>query len=242
MVIATVVAKFTGGEEATRVLKMSAIGKYPFLMINHERFDFETLLVGKTASKDVILKNNSLVPAHFTVEKISDDGKDVSFSIDCYSGVVPPGASFKITVKYVPSVVGLTSCTQYRVKTVGGNDLQFLCIGNAEGFNVSLSVKSMHFGEVQLGSNTNRLLNIINDSDLPTTFQFFTDDKNVYSFSKIEGTVNAKSQTRVIITFTPQATTNYYERVFCAVRNHAVLFVDLLGTCYDILTKPVPLM
>jgi hypothetical protein len=51
----------------------------------------------------------------------------------------------------------------------------------------------MHFGEVQLGSNTNRLLNICNDSDLPTSFQFFTDDKNVFSFSKIEGTVNAKS-------------------------------------------------
>jgi len=85
-------------------------------------------------------------------------------------------------------------------------------------------------------------LNIINDSDLPTTFQFFTDDKNVFSFSKIEGTVNAKSQTRIIITFTPQATTNYYERIFCAVRNHSVLYVDLIGTCYDILTKPVPLM
>jgi len=25
------------------------------------------------------------------------------------------------------------------------------------------------------------------------------------------------------------------------VRNHKVLYVDLIGTCYDILTKPVPL-
>ena len=90
---------------------MSAIGKYPFLTINHERFDFETLLVGKVASKEVILKNNSLVPAHFTVEKVNDDGKDLAFSIDNYNGVVPPNASFKITVKYVPQVVGLTSCT-----------------------------------------------------------------------------------------------------------------------------------
>jgi hypothetical protein len=64
-------------------------------------------------------------------------------------------------------------------------------------------VRSIHFGEVQLGSNTNRLLNINNDSDLPTSFQFFTDDKNMFSFSKIEGTVNAKSQTRIIVTFTP---------------------------------------
>jgi hypothetical protein len=26
------------------------------------------------------------------------------------------------------------------------------------------------------------------------------------------------------------------------VKNHKVLFVDLIGTCFDILTKPVPLM
>ena len=37
-------------------------------------------------------------------------------------------------------------------------------------------------------------------------------------------------------------TTNYYERVFCVVRNHQVLYVDLLGTCFDVLTKPMPLM
>lgn len=90
---------------------MSAIGKYAFLTINHEKFDFESLLVGKTISKDVVLKNNSLVPAEFNVEKVNDDGKDLAFSIDNYHGIVPPNASFKITVKYVPSVVGLTSCT-----------------------------------------------------------------------------------------------------------------------------------
>jgi len=26
------------------------------------------------------------------------------------------------------------------------------------------------------------------------------------------------------------------------VRNHKVLYVDLIGTCFDILTKPIPLM
>jgi hypothetical protein len=47
VIIATAVIKFSGIEEGSKVLKMSAIGKYPFLAINHERFDFETLLVGK---------------------------------------------------------------------------------------------------------------------------------------------------------------------------------------------------
>lgn len=81
---------------------MSAVGKYPFLTISQERIDFETLLVGKLASKDIVLKNKSLVPAPFSVEKVHDDGKDVAFSIDYYQGTIPPNASFKITVKYVP--------------------------------------------------------------------------------------------------------------------------------------------
>ena len=96
--------KFSGAEDGSKILKMSAIGKYPFLTINQERFDFETLLVGKIASKEVLLKNQSLVPAKFTVEKVNDDGKDVSFSIDNYSGLIPPNSAFKINVKYIPSI------------------------------------------------------------------------------------------------------------------------------------------
>jgi hypothetical protein len=60
--VATAIFKFFEGEETTRVLKMSAIGKYPFLTINKKRIDFETLLVGKQTTKDILLKNESLVP------------------------------------------------------------------------------------------------------------------------------------------------------------------------------------
>ena len=57
MLIATAVFKFSGAEDGSKVLKMSAIVKYPFLTINQERFDFENLLVGKVAEKEVMLKN-----------------------------------------------------------------------------------------------------------------------------------------------------------------------------------------
>ena len=63
----------------------------------------------------------------------------------------------------------------------------------------------------------------------------------MYSFSVTEGVVKAHASQRIIITFSPQRTGNYYERIFCLVKNHSVLFVDLLGTCYDVLTKPIPL-
>jgi len=58
-VIATAVFKFSEGDETVRVLKMSAVGKYPFITINQEKIDFETLLVGKVAQKEIMIKNQS---------------------------------------------------------------------------------------------------------------------------------------------------------------------------------------
>jgi hypothetical protein len=109
--IATALFKFSEGEDVTKTLKMSAIGKYPFLILNQDKIDFEELLVGQVDSKKLILKNNSTVPALFQIEKVNDDGKDLAFSLAQYEGEIPVGGSFEITVKYIPQIVGSTSCT-----------------------------------------------------------------------------------------------------------------------------------
>jgi hypothetical protein len=67
-------------------------------------------------------------------------------------------------------------------------------------------------------------------------------ENNMFAFSITQGVVPARASVRVIITFNPTETTYYYERVFWLVRNHKLLYLDLIGTWYDILTKPLPLM
>ena len=47
------------GNEDPYPIKISAIGKYPYLDINYKKVDFGNLLVGKTKIKEVILKNSS---------------------------------------------------------------------------------------------------------------------------------------------------------------------------------------
>ena len=69
----------------------------------------------------------------------------------------------------------------------------------------------------------NRMFTINNNSDLPTKFEFFNQPGNVFSFSKTKGSVAAKSNSRIIVYFNPNHTINYYERVFCIVRNHQIL-------------------
>ena len=128
------------------------------------------------------------------------------------------------------------------MSATGGNELSFNCKAVALGYDVELSAKTLHFGEVQIETETNRILNIVNNSDMPTQFQLNTDANNMFSFSQNVGTVKPHSSTRIVVNFCPKRTGNYYERVFCIVKNHKVLFVDLIGTCFDILTKPVPLM
>ena len=51
VIVATVVFKvMEGGSELTKVLKVSAVGKYPFVTLDATSFDFESLLIGKTAT------------------------------------------------------------------------------------------------------------------------------------------------------------------------------------------------
>ena len=57
VVISTVVVNLGEGDfSAQKVLKMSGIGKFPFVSINHEKLDFESLTVGQEAFKTVELE------------------------------------------------------------------------------------------------------------------------------------------------------------------------------------------
>jgi hypothetical protein len=49
--------------EEPRITKISGIGKYPFLTLNTSKLNFEQLLIGKTATKEITIKNQSEVSA-----------------------------------------------------------------------------------------------------------------------------------------------------------------------------------
>ena len=90
-----------------------------------------------------------------------------------------------------------------------------------------------------MGKEVSRVLTVNNDSDLPTKYEFYSEHGNIFSFSKNKGVVNGNSSSRIIVTFIPKNTMCYYERVFCIVRNHSLLYVDFIGLCYDLLIKPL---
>lgn len=112
VIITSVVFKFKEGENVhQRQLKLSGIGKFPFLSIDHEKLAFESTLVGKIETKKIELRNYSQVASLFSIEKINDDGKDNSFSLSDYSGEIKAGGTKRITVTYAPNMVGANTCT-----------------------------------------------------------------------------------------------------------------------------------
>ena len=229
--------------EPDRVVKLSAIGKYPFITINTAKLDFESLIVGKKEVKELLIKNQSPVPAAFQIHRLEEDNfRDHSFSLDYYRGEVPPKAAFLIKVTYNPAIVDLISCTHFKIDCTGGNTVDFECKGVASGVDVAFNQKSVNFGEIKLGQQTSRLLVLQNSSDIPAQFCIFNDKHNIFSFSSMVGTVNPHSTYRLIVRFTPPNTMTYYERIFCIVRNHQLLYVDIMGTCYDLLIRPRPVL
>jgi hypothetical protein len=51
-------------------------------------------------------------------------------------------------VTYTPIIPEVITCAYFKVISTGGNELTFTAKGQAEGYDVELSAKSLHFGEV----------------------------------------------------------------------------------------------
>jgi len=86
-------------------------------------------------------------------------------------------------MSYSPKIVGVVSSAKYWVTAQAGNKINIYATGNALGFDAGLSSRSVNFGEVHLGKNTNWVVNVENWSHLPTKFQFNCDLQNTFSFS-----------------------------------------------------------
>jgi cilia- and flagella-associated protein 65 len=71
--VGTVVLEVEG--ESQRVVKLSAVGKYPYVSSSLTEIDFGQVLVTKTVTRELVIKNNSEVPAEFHIESLGSDGE-----------------------------------------------------------------------------------------------------------------------------------------------------------------------
>ena len=159
------------------------------------------------------------------------------FFISNLLGDIPPKSNFLVKILFKPMFPLNNSYETFLLSTKGGNKLIFSCNGTCRPFRTWVGAKNVNFKSVALGNKIKKLFRVYNDSDLPTEFQIYHDNSGAFFFDINEGIIPAKSNVRINATFRPYETMIYYQRVFCLIRNHSLLPIDLFGSCHDLLIK-----
>lgn len=144
---------------SSSIMRVTAIGKYPYLSVEPATVDHGQVLVGANASSSVTLLNQSLVPANFTV---TDDlpTDDQVFRLIPVSGCIPPGKGVDLKLLYNPRFLGAASAVHYSIKTPGGNMVTLKQSGSALGATVALTDSSLGFGDILVGNSMRKVCHL----------------------------------------------------------------------------------
>ncbi|XP_019617941.1 PREDICTED: cilia- and flagella-associated protein 65-like [Branchiostoma belcheri] len=238
-------------------VKLEGIGKFPHIVVRTEGkdtqtfgataetlVDFGTVPVGKSVEKWVELQNLSPVKAAFKVNHPEATSRiDTVFSVGVKEGTAPPNSSCKIPLIFRPELVGETSMDYLNVVAIGNISKAVIkCVGKARGPSVSIGSQALAFGCVDSGGTVTQTFNIVNETDLPASYQFMIDSReSVFKFEHVSGVLPPQGLHKVVVHFCPVHPINYYRRVACLVHNHDPLYVDMIGTCHTELVKPAVL-
>ena len=232
-------AKITLDNKINKIIKMSSIGKYPYLHLSKYQLDFGNVQIGHSKELELIITNQESVPAKFIITKESiQPGKNPEvFNLSSNRGEIPPHSNFLLNIKFKPFFPSIFSYEIYKIKTIGGNEIVFKCFGSCEKLKTWIGSKNINFKSIELGTSMTKLIRFHNDSDIPTEFQVFHENSGVFSFDHTDGVIPAKGNVRINVTFKPIETIIYYDRIFVLTKNHSLITLDLFGSCHNLLKK-----
>jgi hypothetical protein len=226
-------------------MRMTGVGKFAYLSATTTDLNFGEIQTGDTATQTFTLRNQSLVNATFKVVPLDENEGEI-FKFSPVTGVIPPEETLEVTVKYSPHCTGMFSSEHFEVITPGGNTIGLTCDGLSVGPDVTFSTHSMNFGDVFAGQDCKKPLRISNGSTLPANFQILAEQAGVFEFQRVEGIIPEEmypgkaGYIDMIVTFKPTVPCNYYKRVYILLKNQQPVYIDLLGTCYDLKLRPAP--
>ena len=239
-------AKITLDKKVSKIFKLSCVSKYPYLTLNKNYIDLGIIEYGKSSHGELIITNNESVPGKFTIIQTSaQPGKHPEiFKLSSMKGTVSAQNSFLINITYKPFFAKSASYETYEIRTFGGNVVKFALSGGCSPLKIFLSTKHVNFNTIELGSSVTKLIRVYNESDIDTDYQIMHSNGSSVFFIKdkeMQGNIRPHTNIRVNITFKPNQTTLFYERIFFIAKNHSVFSLDLYGSCHDLLNKTVQL-
>lgn len=99
--------------------KLSAICKHAFIVLSESEVTFGEVLSGTPAdstTKEVELRNTSVVPAEFALFRHEND-RDEVFAISPRKGIIEAMSEISIKVKYNANAMGVDSLDRYAFRT-----------------------------------------------------------------------------------------------------------------------------
>eukprot|EP00668_Euglena_longa_P002354 GGOE01002719.1.p1 GENE.GGOE01002719.1~~GGOE01002719.1.p1 ORF type:complete len:1874 (-),score=555.85 GGOE01002719.1:418-6039(-) len=249
--IATVVCQFSGEADGfqdsiSRTLNLKGIGKYPYIHCKMPELDFGSVICGKEVTQTLALENRSPVCTQFAVRKVDADLEDC-FTFAPTKGTIASGSTIHLRVTYQPVTTGTFSCDSYRIETLGGNAVSVRCSGQATGPELTISIRSLDFGDHPVGAVVEKAFRLTNHSWLPAQFQWLGVHPGCgFEFSPAYGSISAcdklhKGTQTCVVRFRPSEPMNYYRRCFCLIGNQStLLYMDLLGSGFDEREKKRP--
>lgn len=228
------------------VTNLSAIGKYTYLVLSDQSVEFGEVLTGSPAestTKEVVLRNQGVVPAAFRCTRHDNDREEV-FRIHPREGVVPTQGEVTVTICYSALAAGMFSLDQYTFETPGGCkasltvsgqsmparvDLYRDLVGGATACSAS-PIDSINFRDTETGVPGARTVFLNNHSPVPVPFSVVGDPQGIFSIEPSSGVIPALLEKHFQITFLPIKPINYYRRFFVLIGDALPLLMDVMGT------------
>lgn len=243
------------------VTKLSAIGKFAYIAVSDQVVSFDEVVSGMIPeAKEIVLANNSVVPAEFQLIRLDSD-RDEVFDIHPKSGVIPPRGELPVSIQYRALAMGCYTHDRYAFRTPGNCNTVFTLKGtsmpprvtlfkevvpakaSAQTSETSLTLGSsllseegaphfsLNFRDIEVGKVETRLLYLRNDSPRDVPFSVIGDENGIFKMTPKQGIVPALVKSfPVKVVFVPPKPINYYRRFFVLVGDAQPLFYDCLGT------------
>ncbi|CBZ26140.1 conserved hypothetical protein [Leishmania mexicana MHOM/GT/2001/U1103] len=265
--VAQALCRLTGTDDVIAALKISGIGKYPYICFQEPSAEERTLVVqmeaqqnsgGSSGCKLIHLCNPSPVPVSVRIRRVDEslmcafrfavEGK-VAVEQDDSNGegafLVPRGAVQPVRIHYTPGSPGVIDFNTFQIDCEHGNSLQVELSGTTLGPRVTASISSLDYEAVDLEhmpaeKQRTRHLTLRNASTTDAPFTWMnTLPGAAFTVVPHSGVVAAQSSLQVAITFRPTHPILYYRRLYLLIEGAKdVVGVDVLGGAYTSSLRP----
>ena len=243
-------------DEPILTTRLSAIGKYAYISLSETEVNFGEVLTGTPAEsikKELILRNDSVVPAEYALVRHEVDA-DAVFDLTPESGVIPPQSELVITVRYHALGAGSYSLDRYTFITPGDCRVSVTLAGTSLPCKVLLSKEpaltsgaiaadgsvlfseaapgdSLNFRDIEIGKSETRVLQLRNTSARDVHFSILTGADGLFKVNPMRGIIKAEGPPfSIAVSFTPGSPINYYKRMYVLLGDTLPQFFDCMGS------------